>query len=494
MTELFTGDGQSPLGDLSGMQELAPPVFFAPPIVGTIDFEYSSGAVIDVALQVAGAGSVAQGGLVRLVQYTPAGSAPTGSVISARHVRLSSSGLGSPTALDQTRGRSWTDPLVDVGTGMARALATDPDLSVFQWDGNDILQFKLNDEIAYAVPVDTPALITAAPGEEKDQGWLLGGRGHLSLIERGVVYPIGGVGRKPAQEDRVWNWADPDYDDTGWVGAHIVTFIYWVQPLPVGGNGQWGLLNGSWDVNFSDQTARLLWSGAGTIVTAPVGKVYGRQWFFMSAADDHAYFQGEADNVCDYYLNGQLILSTTNYATRNDADISIPAGWNLLATVCENRPPAFAANPASWAWACWDYGYPPNLYAHSDESCKILAYPASVPGMPVGQVMLIAIAEAQARGALLWLNPMFTATHDSEGQLWPVAEISTKVGTDLLTFFAKELAETYIDLWMAPASTDLYAWVKGGRGGSSGLTVHTPTSPTDPTTGNLTALAHEMVL
>lgn len=491
MSELFTGDGQSPLGDLSGTSELEPPIFAPTPITGTTDFDYSGGVGTQAGqLSLRGAGNQAMAGHVLLVQEV-GGADPYigGSVITARRTRVGS--LGTHTELDQTFSRSWTDPLVDVGQGELKVMEDDPDLSGFVFDGNDVIQFSLNGQLAYAIVVEEPVRTAISPGEQADQGWVLGGRGHLSLLERALVYPTNGIGKNPPQEDRIFNFTDPHYDDSAWTGAHIVTYILWVQPAPYGAEGQWGLLAGSWDVNFSDQTAAILWSSAGTIVNAPVGKVYGRQWFFMSAADDHAYFQGEADNACDFYLNGQLILSTTNYATRNDADISIPAGWNLLATVCENRLPVFPGNPAGWAWATWDYGYPPDLYAHSDASCKILAYPATVPSMTVGKVMRLALQEAQARGALSYITLAFTDTHDSGGRLWPTPEISTKVGTDLLTFFSKEIGETYADLYMPPGSTTLYAWNKGTRGGSSGLTL--AGSPDDATPGNLTALVQTVI-
>lgn len=489
MTEIFVGDGQSPIGDFSGMSELAPPIFHAPPIPGEIDFDFAGGQTTSGdRLMLRGAGNMGVGGWVRLVQYVNGLDPYAGrSVITSRRTRLDALTTGAD--LDQAFSRSWTDPLVDVGTGELQMLDDDPDLSGFELDGNDVIQFSLNDELSYSVLVEQVEHVAVAPDEEAAEGWKLSGRGHMAVLERALVYPTNGVRRAPPHEDRVFNWTEPSYYDAGWSPAHIVTYILWVQPPPFGAGGLYGGYDwgdtGPWDANFSDQTAAVLWSSAGSTYHAPSGTVYGRQWFYMDVADDHAYFQGEGDDRCDFYLNGQLILSTTDWMTRLDTDVSVPAGWNLLATACANRSDQVAANPAGWAWALWDYGYPPNLYAHSSDFANVLAYPAAVPSLPVGAVMRLMIEEANGRGALPYITLGFTDTHDSAGKPWPTPEISTKVGTDLLTFFTREIGETYADLYMPPGSTTLYAWNKGTRGKASGLTL----TPGD----NLTALVQNLV-
>jgi hypothetical protein len=53
------------------------------------------------------------------------------------------------------------------------------------------------------------------------------------------------------------------------------------------------------------------------------------------------------------------------------------------------------------------------------------------------------------------------------------------------------MSATYIDFWMKPGTTTLYAWNKGGRGIVRSTSFHTPTDPNDPSTGNLIALTQK---
>jgi LysM domain len=140
------------------------------------------------------------------------------------------------------------------------------------------------------------------------------------------------------------------------------------------------------------------------------------------------------------------------------------------AQVITSRTPVFRTTAAYWLCA---------------------PYPPSPPGMTVGRVVRVLLEEAQRRGALEGVTLDFTDEVDSDGKSWdPVSDIVTKVGTDYLTFLAKELAETYADFWMHPAQRRLSAWRKGTRGVVvPGVSFHGPDDPARETTSNLAHLS-----
>lgn len=137
---------------------------------------------------------------------------------------------------------------------------------------------------------------------------------------------------------------------------------------------------------------------------------------------------------------------------------------------------------------------PTTLLAHTDRTWKVVGYPASPPGMTPGQVMRLVQRKAKDRGSPLgsW-NLKFTDKVDSSGKAWPVvADIASKVGTNYLTFF-QELCVTYVDIWAAPGTKDLYAWNKGTRGKTRPITLHGPTDKNDPETGNMYNLTNTII-
>jgi hypothetical protein len=180
--------------------------------------------------------------------------------------------------------------------------------------------------------------------------------------------------------------------------------------------------------------------------------------------------------------------------------VEVTAGTHNFAAAVANPAAPNQADPTDYnptglalrAYRCNSAGKPlGSAEAVTSTSWKVCAYPPWAPGMTPGEVMRHVIAEAQARGALTGVTLNFDDTVDSAGAAWPsVTDISTKIGTDYLTFF-REMSATYFDFWMEPASLTLWAWAKDTRGTTTSVTL---AATTNPATSNLAALAHHRVI
>lgn len=299
-----------------------------------------------------------------------------------------------------------------------------------------------------------------------------------------AVYPI--------EEDRTFTWSSLGFDDSGWGPAVEITTVGVAKiswPIP-------------WSTEFPDDTARVLWGNGSSIIDAPQGNCYFRKTFTVASPGKYLIYAC-ADNGASIYIDGGLLLNIAGGGTYNDLgaftkvhteSVLLDAGEHLIAVSGFNYFDVGGPglNPGGIAIAVYstdiDGSTALALMLHTDASWLMVDYPVIPPGMTPGQVMRIVIEEFQARGVLPGLVLHCTDGADSAGNPWTVvADIATKVGTDVLTFF-REMSGTYVDFWMAPGGLDLYAWIKDKRGRASGVVLTGATNPTDPDSGNLTAL------
>lgn len=405
--------------------------------------------------------------------------------------------LSAPTTLVATlsnsKARSWQELLSEPGSGSIVLMADDAALSSIEGDGNDLILFKYAGWAAFMMILEAYEDVEIAEGEEGSEQVNWSGRGHLALLERGLVYPTGGVGKQPVEEDRTFNWSSPSFDDSGWGLAHTVSTVLNAQsnwPNVLAGDGTFA-------DGFTDTDAAVLWASDGTNITAATGHCYFRQEFTVSTAGTYE-IHFVVDNYGELYVDGQLIAQAgigTNdgFSSTTSARLELSIGTHLVAVHGYNAalPPSNVNDPGGVAWAIYPAaasGVVGASISHSDASCRMVEYQDEPPGMPVGRVMRICLEEMQARSVLTGLTWTFTDNADSAGEAWPVsADIATKTGTDILTFF-RELSGTYVDLWMAPGGLVLHAWNKDGRGDTKSVTLKAPTNPLNPATGNLTSL------
>lgn len=418
-------------------------------------------------------------------------------------------GTDHVTDLDDLLEASCQDVFGDVGEG--RVTLNNEDAALALVEDGDWLAFSLVepdedvDDIVFMARVgfngpaggDSNETGTIAQGEERDQVTTLVGPGVLSILDGGAVYPSRGTGALPPEDDRVFNWTAPVFDDSGWATAAVMMSVATAQG-PTSGTGDWPYQPFG-DGFPPDSGANMIWDAGSTSDLALEGDCYFRKTFTMPGTGWMVLY-ALIDNIGEVYLDGQRILEVGGFLNASLLQpIELSAGEHLIAVHGHNYPDDgfVGGNPGGIALAVYqaDAGGVPHgaPLLVTDSSWKIEAYPAEAPGMTPGEVMRVCLEEAQARGVLTEVTLTFTDTLDTIGQPWPVVtDIATKVGTDILTFF-REIAATYTDMWMN-ADFEMAAVVKGLLATlPPDVTLEAPTDPDDPTTGNLLRLAHRRV-
>lgn len=400
--------------------------------------------------------------------------------------------------LDGSFRRRFQTEVSDPGAGSFELGNEESDLAQIVHDR--LVIFRIQGAAVWTMLIESTDRRSRDQAEEHGQTTTVSGRGHLAICEESVVYPVRGLDQLPAEEDRLFSWPAIDYDDSGWgfateIAVQGSTSIYWT-----------GLPSADWP----DATARWIWASSGSQEWAPPLNAgdpafcYFRKEFTVPAGVTRLRIYMTVDAQGDLYLDGQKLMST-RYTVVDPTEmvteiVEVTPGTHLLAVAAQNDPDPegdMIHNPAGVLVAVYasdPYDGNGALLVHTDGTWKIVEY-ADPPGMTPGAAIRILVEEAQARGALTGVTLAFSDSSDSDGQPWFVyPDIATKVGTDLLTFL-RELAATYVDVWMAPASLTLYAWNRATQGSDRTATVAlTPGGGGDLVpTGNLLALGHRKV-
>lgn len=420
------------------------------------------------------------------------------------------------TDLPLSRERHWLDQLNEPGSGSVILHADDPALA--DVDDGDVIQFLLDGTVAFAFLVRAREHVAIDPNEASGRITTLSGPGLLAVLDEAVVYPSPGLDSEPVQETRLFSWPAFDYDDSDWTTA--------VELADVGNTVRGPTMTGDplafttsityWaDTNvteFQDLTAWFIWadvsgapgpfSGVSPLEASPGGVCYFRKRFTVPAGAVALQFGVLFDEYGELFLDGMSLAEghyggEPNINTFNGS-VPISPGEHELAAYAANdyEPPGDVDhNPAAvaaYAIAVDASGgtVGPFPTVHTDSTWKMLPYPATPPGVTPGKALRTVVTEGQARGALGGLTMDFTDDVDSEGVAWPVVgDISTAVGNDVLAF-ARELAETYLDVALDPATMILRAWVLDGRGTVRAVSLHPVTDAADPMSGNVRTLTH----
>ena len=371
--------------------------------------------------------------------------------------------------LNLSRRRTWQDLLSEPGSGQIVLQNDDTDLASFVGDGDDLVLLRYAGQAAFMLMCESSVREVVPIEEEAGETTTWTGRGHLALLERAEVYPTGGVGRRPIEDDRPFNWTSPALDDSGWA---LATTMNTAGGAKTGWNGGPGPY---FDADFPDNTALVLWASSGAATTAPTGACYFRQDITVPTAGLHTIYLA-TDNHGDLYVDGQLIVESDDFVEMTQLSIELSVGTHLVAVRGFNDALGTdnANDPAGITWAIYSTnpatGADLALIAHSDATCRIVEYPPEPPGMTPGQVMNVVLDECQARGILTGIVRTWTDDVDSDGVAWPFVDIATKTGTDLLTFF-REMAATHIDFWLEPGTLRLFAYDLAGRGATRAITL-----------------------
>lgn len=413
--------------------------------------------------------------------------------------------------LDGASGRQWQDELNEAGSA-AMTIANE-DAQVDLPREGDIVRFEDQGYACFAWVIREINRQAIAQGEEIDQVTDFAGEGLLSLLREAVVYPSAGLESRPIEDKRYFSWQSNPYDDTWWANAQVISYYEpGVNQTPIGeppGSGMYGGIT-QWPL----PNVPVITTNHGDYWLAPGGWCYMRKAFYIDPSEDlrMVVVYGACDDGSMWWFDGQPMLVTDEWSNSNtdlqwfETDVS--PGWHVIAVAVENSSagPMWSdmfnrwINP--WMLMCAVYRFDEmngtpygDPIMTSDGSWKIVDYPPHPPGWTPGEVIHRAFGEAQGRGSLVGITLGFSQEVDSDGNPWPeVGDIATMVGTDYFTFIVKELTETYIDVWMSPATLTLHAWVKGLRGEhKADVALHRPTDPDDPWSGNLAALSFKRV-
>lgn len=391
------------------------------------------------------------------------------------------------TSFDETFARSFLDEHNDVGSGQLSYANTDT--AARDALALDVLiTFVVWGYRAWSMLLESQTRVAASQGEEHDQVTTVMGRGHLAITDESVLYPSRGTGILPIEEDRTFNWSTPTpvYDDSGWARAYQICTVATAQTI-------WP--HQPFVEGWPSRTTGVIWAPGSTHLYAPAGFCYFRHTFTLSSAGWYLLYAA-CDNRGELWLDGQQVLNLGTFTQSFSYEVYMTAGDHTVAIRGLNYTGSDGVSgqgPAAVVFALYtqdENGEPDTRILESGSDWKIVAYPPSPPGMYVGEVLHTVFDEAWARSELEAVELMFSETTDSAGQPWPeTVNIATKVGTSYLTFLL-ELTATYIDVWMKPASFELYAWNKDTRPAPSGLVLYAPTDPDDPSSGNILEQAH----
>lgn len=398
--------------------------------------------------------------------------------------------LGEPTFLARAQAPTWQHVPNDTGAASVTLQNSDTDCDLFvrPADCDDFVRFTHFGIGAFTMQVEGYDRTTLAQLKASDQRTKYTGRDHSVVLEDARVYPGLGVLQQPVEQDRVFDASATQFDDSGWTPAHVIGLMGFAKALYA--------LTYPVEVaqGFPDDTAGLLWSPLGTLVDAPEGDVWGRQWFNVTIPGIHTFY-GALDDRGSVSIDGVPVGALEFIEQIVKQPIYLSTGPHLVAWHVHNAGPTelFSTNPGYMAWSIYRGSDPfivPLPVAHSDSSGKILAYPSALPGMTYGRIMNMLLDEAQARGALPMVTRGFTDTRDHAGELFPtLTDVATKVGTDYRTFLI-EGSNSFIDWSMPPGSFRLDLWNKGGAARPAPSPFLLPTDSNDLTT-HLAMLQHK---
>lgn len=354
--------------------------------------------------------------------------------------------------LDDSFDRGWLDEMDDAGSGQVSVALDDADLSLV--DFGRVVQFRLDGAAVFAALIETVERASVAQGEEAAQFAAIGGRGILAQWEDAVVYPEGGPGWSPTSEVRLFDFTSRYLDETAWT-VPVVTPLETVgRPYPEG---------------WPDPSAQWVWDRDSSVDGVPLGWVYFRKSFAV-AADVNATLWVSADDQSEAFVDGVFIAGqefVEGQSVAGSATLRLSAGTHVVAVRAKNLNELKATMALT---IVGDDGA--TVLVRTDTSWLCLGYPPAPPGFTVGEVLILLLAEAQARsGAALpaWTTS-FSASDDSDAVAWVADEtFSFPVGRDMLTVL-REVAERGHNVACSFASPlTLHAWRDGGRGSATAV-------------------------
>lgn len=397
--------------------------------------------------------------------------------ITATHKTPAQLAVGGTDLSATSFARTWQSALSDVGFGSVSLANDDANLAAITY--GHYVQFKLDGTARFLMQVENIDTVAISDNEEAGEVTKISGRSHLAQWEGAVVDPPNGLDGLPTTGDRVFNYASPELDISGWAAA-VQVYQQGTYPPLFPPDGWFGDPTG-----WPDPSGYFIWSRAYNSMTGqPVGKSYFAKDITVSAGVHSIYIAG--DNGYRLWIDGVMVAEVEaditeggagtgeGYQLLKRADLYLDAGVHRFAIEGHNLDDFvdMTDSIAGVLFAMYDHatatGLDNALIARSNNTWKTVDYPANPPGFTVGKVIRILLEDAQADGELAGWSLGFTDTLDSDGVAWPTNQAwSFPVGTDLLTVL-RQLGETDIDFEADPTSLTLDAWLIGTKGVAEG--------------------------
>lgn len=285
------------------------------------------------------------------------------------------------------------------------------------------------------------------------------GRSWVGEWSTAYVRPVRGLGQKPVPDQRLFNFASPDYPHAGDAG--------WITPFDQGQQSAGGdriMLDPSGEVApaplmWPDPDAWWIWGAADS--TLP-GKCFFRVTFDVPSGGQHLAFCVTGDNYYTAYLDGAPWAGDTEKLNcwmehrRSETPLPEQTGYTLGFEV-ENTTAIVGTNPGALLFTMFTMaGEEVDTVivrsSPTDHGWKAWAYPTEDPGWTYGDIVVALLAEAQARGSLTDWVLGFDAVNDSNGNPWPnIPTFACGVGDKLLKVLDDLAAQGWGEYHARPA-------------------------------------------
>jgi len=318
-------------------------------------------------------------------------------------------------------------------------------------DSRNLCRLKVDGTVVGAFILGARSSRILSEGGYRDHGFDISGEGLKTWFDDASIFPSEGLATESAK-NRHFNFAT---ERGTWYNPSD-----WITPFdlgPVLGPTRWAEAPNKWPEDA--KSARWVW-GSAYSSTMPTEPCYFRWEVTITTPGAHALYVA-ADDAFILYVDGAKVASGKGWEEASRIEVPLSAGDHVIAFVANNEllEEGTPRGPAGLAAALTRVQADKEVMVgvSGTTDWKVFPYPTSIPGWPVGEILLKLLDEAEGRGVMFpqWITPTFTDTHDSYGNPWTdLAEWSFSVGQSL-----KEVVdslEEFYDIWIDPLTLELH--------------------------------------
>jgi hypothetical protein len=363
--------------------------------------------------------------------------------------------------LDSDEGREWLEDLGGEGTGTIESQLDHADRAMLTH--GRVLRFSIDGTPRWAGCEFELNPVIADPNN-RQAGRVIGLVCHdlLAIFDYAIVLPELGFGRI-SPDTRYLGWMSRYYDHSGWGNAVELK----VQNDPDPTKPWFGAPRG-----FPDPNAKWIGPAGGDTPPVDPGDIYfwGDYTIPVGEGGDYRASQS-ADDGFQFFRDGDLEAAEARVALwglTRPVDFQADEGAHFFGVKLTNfdRP-----NPATnvTGYIC---SLAPILgggvrvgspVSGTSSGTKMLAYPASEPGLTAGRMIWVLVLENQTLGWHTDLTRSFSDTHDTNGVPWPKElNLVLQVEMSLTDVMRKMRDMKAAEFAMDPVGKVLHAYVSKG--------------------------------